>query len=187
MDRSTRHVLIALAAAALALPAIAADAPRPAPEVAIRMPDGTQKLLSQYKGKVVALEFLYTTCPHCQATAELMNRLYKEYGPKGFQPLGAAFNDGAEQLVPKFIADLHVTYPVGSVARDTPFSFMQLSPMIRTTVPFLAIIDRTGAIRAEYTGSDPFFTDQETNMRNVLQPLLNEPAAKRRPAHKTTR
>ena len=45
------------AAAASAEPPV----PRPSPEFVLRYPPGKQELLSQYRGKVVALEFLFTT------------------------------------------------------------------------------------------------------------------------------
>src|SRR6476646_4700593 len=75
--------------AAYAAPAV----PRPSPEFVFYLPDGSQKLLSQYKGKVVLLEFLFTTCPHCQHECGIVTSLYKELGPKGFEPMGVALKD----------------------------------------------------------------------------------------------
>src|SRR5689334_17302937 len=61
------------AAAALAFVALSASSvlragtlPRPASEFTIHLPGGRQVLLSQYKGKTVALIFILTYCPHCQ-------------------------------------------------------------------------------------------------------------------------
>ncbi len=56
-------VVILLGAALV--PLAADEVPRPAPEFVIKMPNGTQQLLTQYRGTVIALEFLHTTCPHC--------------------------------------------------------------------------------------------------------------------------
>jgi cytochrome oxidase Cu insertion factor (SCO1/SenC/PrrC family) len=50
--------ILLLALSALSAPA---PAPRKSPEFAIQMPDGTQTLLSHYRGKVVLLAFFYTT------------------------------------------------------------------------------------------------------------------------------
>jgi len=53
-----------VAAAGLALVAAVSfsqEVPRPATEFAVSMNDGSQILLSQYKGKVVLLAFLFTT------------------------------------------------------------------------------------------------------------------------------
>src|SRR5208283_3827467 len=81
----------------------AADIPRKAPELAVQLTGGGQILLSQFRGKVVMIDFVHTTCPHCQNASTIVERLYKEYGPRGFQPLGVAFNDNAALLVPDFV------------------------------------------------------------------------------------
>ena len=69
--------LVALAGVTL-LPAMAVDVPRPAPEFSAKLPNGGQILLSKYRGKVVALEFLFTTCPHCQHASQVMSQLQTE-------------------------------------------------------------------------------------------------------------
>ena len=76
-------------AALCALAAFATETlPRKAPEFVIKLPNGPQKLLSQYRGKVVVLEFLITTCPHCKDTSRLMSKLQTEYGPRGLVCVG---------------------------------------------------------------------------------------------------
>lgn len=50
-----------VAALLLTAAASAVSIPRPSPEFAITMPNGSQVLLSQFAGKIVLLEFLYTT------------------------------------------------------------------------------------------------------------------------------
>jgi protein-disulfide isomerase len=54
-----------LAIGAAAVTAMA-PLPRKSPEFTIVEPSGKQTLLSSYKGKVVVLEFISTSCPHCQ-------------------------------------------------------------------------------------------------------------------------
>ena len=172
----TRH-LLAIGLLGFALPAFSAQVPRPSPEFVIRLVDGQQKLLSQYRGKVVALEFLYTTCPHCQACSATMNRLYKEYGPKGFQPVGVAFNDMATLLVPDYVNQLRLQFPVGVGSRDEVVNYLQFSVMERMSVPQLVFIDKKGVIRAQHMGGDEFFQTEEASMRQMIEKLLKEPAA----------
>jgi peroxiredoxin len=170
----------------VALPLIAAEVPRKAPEFAAQNPAGGQILLSQYKGKVVVLEFAFTTCPHCQASARLLSQLYKEYGPKGFQPLAVAFNDMANMLVPDFVKNNNVTFPVGSSPRDQVLNFLQLSPDERLSVPQIVIIDRKGMIRQQSQASMDEKTATEANLRTQIESLLKEPATSAAPAKKTT-
>ena len=130
------------------LPLIAADANpgRKAPELAFTVPGQGQKLLSQYRGKVVALEFIFTTCPHCQAASKVMSRFQREYGSQGFQALDIAVNDNADLLVENFVKDYQVAFPVGWLPRDQMLSFMGFKDG-RFVVPQLVIIDRKGNIR----------------------------------------
>ncbi|HXG32423.1 MAG TPA: TlpA disulfide reductase family protein [Bryobacteraceae bacterium] len=160
----------------------ASNVPRPSPEYVIRLTTGQQILLSSLRGNVVALMFISTECPHCQQTAQLMDRLYKEYGPKGFRPVAVAFNEMAMMLVPDFIKRHNISFPVGYDFRETVYAYIERSPMLRTYVPILVFIDRGGTIRAQYLGDDNFFRDQEKNIRTMIEQLLREPAGKRTPA-----
>lgn len=141
------------------------------------MPDGQQKLLSQYRGKVVLLEFLHTTCPHCQESSQVIQKLYKELGPRGFQPIGIAFNENAAALVGDFVRQLGLTFPVGVAGRDTVVSYLQHSMMKPLYVPQMIFVDRKGMIRAQHGGEDDFLKNLEPNVRAQLETLLKEPAA----------
>jgi len=163
----------------LALSAAAGEVPRPAPEFAIRLVNGQQLLLSQYRGKIVALEFLNTTCPHCQDCSAIMNKLYKEYGPQGVQPLGVAFNDMATLLVPDYVNQLQLTFPVGVAPREAVMAFLEHPASQIMYVPQLVFIDRKGTIRGQYVGGDFFKAgNEESNMRAEIEKLLKETAAR---------
>jgi hypothetical protein len=143
-------------------------------------------LLSQHRGKVVALEFLLTTCPHCQTCSSLMNKLYQEYGARGFQPLGVAFNPMAGMLVPDYVKSLGLTFPVGWSERDPVQNYLQHPAMERMMVPQLVFIDRKGMIRAQFSGDSEFFKDEEKNMRAQIEALLKEPVTEtKKPAPKS--
>ena len=109
-----RFVVAALMAVAVA-PVKAQELPRPAMDYVITLPNGQTTSVAKYKGKVVAIEFLLTTCPHCQRTAQSLSQATKDFGAKGFQALGVAINPNPE--VPKFIQDFGVNYPVGTGPR----------------------------------------------------------------------
>lgn len=160
--------------------------PRPAPEFAVRLVNGQQLLLSKFKGKVIALEFLQTTCPHCQTASTVLEKLYREYGPKGFQPVGVAFNDMAALLVPDYIARVGATFPIGIGSRDEVLTYIQHPPDQILYVPQLLFIDKKFVIRGQYGGLDTdFFNDEEKNMRNMIEMLLKEQTKTAAPARKT--
>jgi thiol-disulfide isomerase/thioredoxin len=150
----------------------AARVPRPSPEMVVRLNGGEQLLLSKYRGKVVALEFLLTTCPHCQRCSGVINKLYEEYGPKGFQPIGAAVNDGAENLVIGFVHNLGLKFPVGVANREMAYNYLGITA--NTYFPTLVFIDRKGVIRAQYSGDNEFFKDEEPNIRKMIESLLKD-------------
>lgn len=164
----TRLLFVTLLAGAAMLPA--ATIPRPAPELTIATPNGPVQL-SKYKGKVVVLEIISTTCPACQKSAGLMSRLNTQLGPKGLQPLGMAINPEAN--VPDFLRTYGVNFPVGTGKRDDAYAFLQMSVMAPFYYPQMVFIDRQGNIRAQYGGTDPF-VQSESNIRNMIEKLLAE-------------
>jgi peroxiredoxin len=146
--------------------------PRKAPEFVIQMPNGPQQLLSAYRGKTVVLALMYTTCPHCQKTAGVLNTVQKEYASKGVQVLGATFDDGAALRVRQFDKDLGLNYPCGFSTDPAVREFADLSPTAPYFVPILVFIDKTGMIRSEYVGDEKFLDKQEVNIRAELDKLL---------------
>ena len=171
------HSLLVSALLLTGLTAFGQQVPRPAGEFSITMPNGQVNLLSRYAGKVVVLAFISTTCPHCQHTTQVLSALQNEYGAKGVQFLAAAFNPDAAQLVPGFIAQFHPTFPVGSAERDSVLEYEQASLAKANYVPELIFIDRNRVIRAQHSGGDDFFKEQEKNIREQIDALLKEPVA----------
>jgi thiol-disulfide isomerase/thioredoxin len=148
---------------------------RKAPEFAFNIPGQGQKLLSQYRGKVVALEFIYTTCPHCQAASRLMTKLQQEYGARGLQVIDVAVNPNADLKVEEFVKDFQVGFPVGWATADQMTSFMNFSDG-RFVVPQLALIDREGNIRYQTPALENEKWDKlmkEDLLRAHLEELLN--------------
>ncbi len=163
--------------------------PRPATEFQISLTGGKQVAVSQFKGKVVALIFILTYCPHCQKTVGILSKQQEEYGPRGFQALASAIEEGAAKALPDFLNRFHPPFPVGFNARGPVLEFLQHPIAARMIMPNLVYIDRQGVIRAQYTGDDPFFTEtqQETNMRQKLEQLLDEGSAGRKKAAATAK
>jgi peroxiredoxin len=170
-----KYVALAAICAALAL---GADVPRPAPEFAIRMTDGTDLLLSQQRGKVVCLLFILTTCPHCQKVVATMSKLQPEFASRGLVTIAGAVQDMASLFVPDFIRDFKPAFPVGGADRNLAMEFMQHDPKFIFYSPSVALIDRKGVIRAQFDAGDEVFNgDQEASLRAKIEPLLKEGAA----------
>ena len=171
---------LAIASLAVLIPSVSSlsaaevDTLRKAPELAFTIPGQGQKLLSQYRGKVVALEFIFTTCPHCQAASKMMTKLQQEYGPRGFQALDVAVNDNADLLVENFSKDYRVGFPVGYTPQPQMVSFMGF-PTNYFVVPQLVLIDRKGTIHYQTPPRENEDWDKlmkEENIRHHIEELL---------------
>jgi peroxiredoxin len=178
-----RFPLAPVAALSLLAPSLfAATVPRPAPELVFRLTSGQAAKLSQWRGKVILLEFLLTTCSHCQRTSQTMNKLQAEYASRGVQAVGVAINDENGSLTAGYVKEYGLTYPVGWAKHQVAVDFLQHPVMVSMMMPQLVVIDRKGMIRAQYAGTDPFFEKEEAGIRKWIDSLLKESGRSRTPA-----
>jgi peroxiredoxin len=171
------HRTFPAALALFAVPAavIAGTLPRQAPpKFAVHLTNGQQVLLSQFQGKAVAMIFILTYCPHCQKALSTLTKAQEEYGARGFQVVASAIEDNAAAAVPDFLKRFHPPFPVGYNDRSPVLEFLEHPVAARLTMPQLVFIDGHGMIRAQYSGDDPFFLEdqQENNVRGKIEELL---------------
>ncbi len=183
----TKILVLSLLSAGLML---GATIPRQSPEYGFEVPGGKQVLLSQHKGKVIMMGFYLTTCSHCKDTVKIIEKLYKQYGAQGFQPLGVCINDMAKMLTPDFIREQGATFPIGYGARDSAYEYLQHPTLLQLYMPALLMIDRKGQIISQHMGGDLIFgkdlAERERNLRKLIEDTLKKPGASAAPAKKTT-
>ncbi len=151
-----------------------AESVRKAPELTFTIPSEGQKNLTQYLGKVVALEFIFTTCPHCKAASHLMTKLQQEYGPRGLQVIDVAVNPNSDLLVEAFAKEQGVNFPVGWTASSSMTTFMGFAAD-RYVVPQLVLIDRQGNIRFQTPATEDANWDKlmkEETIRQNIEKML---------------
>lgn len=172
--KSLRAPLLALWLAAGA----AGQIPRPAPEIEFAPVTGGsgQMRLSQFRGKVVALEFLLTTCPGCKHSGRILAKLHREYGPRGFQVIGLAVDAGAAPRIPVFAAETGALFPIAVYSDASARNYLQVPMMLRMAYPQLAFVDRKGMLREHFRAEDPRMSAavEEENIRKLVQQLLAE-------------
>jgi peroxiredoxin len=167
----TSAALFALTVSAFVVPASAMPpVPRKSPEFTITYPSGKHVLLSSFKGKVVVMPLMFTTCPHCQHEAQMLTKLSKEFPT--VQMLGVAFNDANGPMVTQFIRQFGVGFPVGYASRDSVVSYLSLSVMDRWVVPQIAVIDKAGNIVAQSLPTGSPELQDEAYMRNLIAKLV---------------
>ena len=163
---------VALTVSAFAIPPV----PRKSPEFTINQPAGGQILLSSFKGKIVVMPFMFTTCPHCQREAQMLTKLQKEFAPRGVVMLGTVFNDANAAMASQFVKEFNVGFPVGFASRDSVVSYLGLSVLDRWVVPQVAIIDKKGNVVAQSAATGTPELQDEVYLRNFIEKLLKDGA-----------
>jgi thiol-disulfide isomerase/thioredoxin len=183
-----RSLILCSALAALGASVYAAS-PVPRPALPMEMVDssGVKHVLANYKGKVVVVQFLLTTCSHCQAFSGVLGKLQTEYGPRGFQALGAAVNEATPEMARNYFTQFAKVFPVGPYDEGLIYKFLGLSVMDQPGFPQIAVIDRKGQIREQSSGNynDHQPLQDEPHLRGLIETLLKEGAATSGAAVKT--
>jgi thiol-disulfide isomerase/thioredoxin len=93
-----------------------------APNFTLKDANGTDVSLSEYRGKVVLLNFWATWCGPCKIEIPWFMEFEQQYKNKGFAVLGVAMDDDGWAAVKPYIADRKMNYRVmlgtDSVARE---------------------------------------------------------------------
>jgi len=118
-----------------------------APEFTVTDIDGKKLALSDYKGKVVLLDFWATWCTPCRAEIPHFVEMQQKYGPQGFQVVGISMDDDAKP-VKEFYRQFNMNYPVAVGDDKLAQSFGGVLGL-----PVNFIIDREGRIHAKYLGA----------------------------------
>jgi peroxiredoxin len=173
MKKSLTKILGLLLLGVLTLQA--GKVPRPAAPLEAKTIDGRTITLNDLKGKVVAVMFFSTDCPHCQNTTQLLNPIYAEWKARGLEILGMAVNPNANTNLKAFAEQFGAKFPLALSSTSECNRFSEESVMRRFTVPYLLFVDRQGQVREEHPGADrDFWVGQQQNIPAVLDALLKE-------------
>jgi len=125
-----------------------AQSPRRAPGFAL--PDTKLHFhdLADYRGRVLVLEFMQTTCPHCAKFADILAQVHGKYGDKVAVLAVTNVNTDRPQQIDQYTSGHKITYPVVMDQGQMMFSYV-LSPQ-GADVPHVYVIDANGFIRADY-------------------------------------
>ena len=116
--------------------------PKPAgvaKEFRVATPDQRQLALSEFKGKVVFLNFWATWCKPCEEEMPSMERLHRRFKDKGLVVLAISEDADGAGLVAPYVKKHSLTFPVGL---DPTMSVAGLYGV--WAIPSTIIIDRKG-------------------------------------------
>lgn len=113
------------------------------------LPDSKMQVfdLADYRGKIVILEFMQTTCAHCNAFASVLQQIEQKYGNR-VQILSVvkAPEDNAGK-VGEYISAHKIDYPILFDAGQMAFSYVRSGNIV---FPHIYLIDANGMIRSDY-------------------------------------
>jgi peroxiredoxin len=103
--------------------------------------------LADYRGKIVILEFMLTSCPHCSATADTLRAVEQQYGSRIQIVSVVSMQTEKDYTVASYIQGHKVDYPILFDSGQMMYSYV-LTPKVE--YPHIYVIDGHGAIRFDY-------------------------------------
>jgi len=177
-----RTIALIVTATLTALSATAGPVPRPSPELIFQRGSGPPMKLSQFRGKIVALTFVHTTCNHCQFLTRTLKTIQKDYAARNVQVVEVAFEPDAAVNYPMFLKALEPTFPTGYVTDPEVKKYWKWNDQTDglMMIPYMVFIDAGGTIRGDFNGKDGFFTNADTRVRAELDKMLKPGGSKKK-------
>lgn len=138
-----------------------------APDFNIRTLKGDSTSLSDYRGKVVLVNFWATWCGPCKAEMPSMEALYRSHGRDDFEILAVSIDLGDEAPVRSFVEDFGFTFPI---LLDSQFDVNDLFQV--RVVPTSIVIDRNGVVTDRLLGAKDW---NDPDAQAFVKEIINRP------------
>jgi len=118
-----------------------------APDFSLEDDNGARIRLSEYKGKVVLLNFWATWCPPCKAEIPWFEEFQRTYANQGFVVIGISMDEDGWKVVRPYMQAAKINYRVaiGDDALAQKFGGVE-------SLPETLLIDREGSVVARHVG-----------------------------------
>lgn len=152
-----------LALLLLFLPAVAKAQNATPPQLTLESIRGRAIRLSDYRGKVVLINFWATWCPPCRAEIPDLVKLQHDYGRRGLQVVGITYPPEKLTEVRRFVRRAKMNYPVALGTKRTKLLFTSSE-----TLPMTIVVGKDGRVREIIEG---ILLPEEFEQK--IKPLLN--------------
>ena len=126
----------------LLVPGVASAQTTRAPTLVLRDINGRSLSLSNYKGKVVVLNFCATWCPPRRAEVPELVKWQREYRSRGLRIIGVTYPPQKLSEVRRFVRKEKVNYPVGLGTKKMKLLFTRSEAL-----PMTIVIGKDGRIQ----------------------------------------
>ncbi len=106
--------------------------------------------LQDYRGKVVIIDIMSTTCPHCMLLSTTLERVKEKYGDR-IQILSVVLPPDNQETIRKYVATNKITAPILCDMGQMTISYFNARPdQAKISVPHLFLIDKQGMIKNDW-------------------------------------
>jgi peroxiredoxin len=137
-----------------------------APDFTLKDANGHTVRLSDYRGKVVLLDFWATWCGPCKIEIPWFQEFERQYKDKGFAVIGVAMDEEGWNVVKPFAQHMSINYRV--VVGDDAIGDLYANGGI-DALPTTFLIDRGGRIASIHIGLSSK-SDFEDDIQELLKP-----------------
>lgn len=128
-----------------------------APGFALEDMTGNTVDFSQYKGKLVLVDFWATWCPPCRRSIPHLVELHNKYSDRGFEVVGISLDNTGRESVATFARDYGIPYTILMGTQDIATKWN-----IGGGIPVAILVNRDGAVVEKIVGyKDTQFWEQK--------------------------
>jgi peroxiredoxin len=116
------------------------------PESSLRQHD-----LADYRGKIVLIEIMQTSCPHCRVFSKVLEEVKAQYGNRVAILSVVRYPSDNQATVARYVAETGTTTPILFDCGQMTASYMKASPGKNVVdMPHLFVVDGKGIIRNDF-------------------------------------
>ncbi|MDD5411377.1 MAG: TlpA disulfide reductase family protein [Methylobacter sp.] len=131
------------------------------------LPDqfGNQHNISEWRGKILIINFWATWCPPCRKEIPEFIALQKQYSDKGVQFIGVALEE--QKPVAEYASSAHINYPILISENDGIVLANQLGNNVGA-IPYTIVVNQQGQIIHRHPGEF-----SKSQILEIINPLLD--------------
>ena len=129
----------------------------PAPDFALEDLNGRVYRLTDFKGRVVVLNFFATWCGVCRQEIPHLLKLRQKFGDQGVEVIGVSLDHQVDEVLRPFVQRQGMPYPILLATRKVVLDYGGIR-----SIPTTFIIDRNGTISDHFAGMPPSYLMEES-------------------------